>query len=121
MYFGYLQALLLTFGIEGIAILILFRRIKYVYYSLLCNLLTNPAINLLLAVSYKLFGEGAYYLTLVIVELTAVFIEAVVYNYICEFGIKKAVMLSVLLNGLSFSTGILIVGLTQEITALNRR
>ena len=105
---GFLQVLLLTVALEGAVILVVFRRKKYVYYSVLCNLLTNPAMNLLLAVSFSLFGEGAYWLTLVLVELAVVIVEAAVYNYICEFGIKKAAMLSVLLNVSSFSAGILI-------------
>ena len=107
LYLEYFRVLLLTFVIEGAAILVLCRHKKYVYYSLLCNLLTNPAMNLLLALSLKLFGSGAYYPALVILELVVVFIEAVVYHYICGFGMKKAMMLSLFLNALSAAAGIL--------------
>ena len=108
LYSAFLRALLLTVVIEGVAISVLFRCGKYVYYSVLCNLLTNPAMNLLLAISLSIFGEGAYYLTLVVVELAVIFVEAAVYNYICAFGMKKATLLSILLNALSFAVGILV-------------
>ena len=107
IYYELLRALLLTVIIEGAAILIIFRRKKYVYYSLLCNLLTNPAMNLVLAASLGLFGEGAYYPALAVAELAVVFVEAAVYNYIIGFGIKKSIMLSAFLNALSLSAGLL--------------
>ena len=100
--------LLLTFMVEGVVILIIFRRKKYVYYSVLCNLLTNPALNLLLTVSSILFGVRIYGLALVILELAVVIVEAAVYNYICGFGIKKSAILSAFLNALSFAAGILV-------------
>ena len=136
IYIELLWDLLLTIIIEGAAIMVVFRvkrfgnkflmtlgfpaqntmdaslpsrkrLYKYAYYSLLCNLLTNPAMNLLLAVSLGIFGNGAYYPTLVMAELAVVFVEAIVYNYICSFGIKKAALLSAFLNTLSFAAGIL--------------
>jgi len=108
IYFVFLWSLLLTIVIEGIAILTIFRRKKYVYYSMLCNLLTNPAMNLLLAASVTLFGVGKYYLTLVIAELAVITVEAAVYNYICRFGMRKSLLLSAFLNALSCVAGLAI-------------
>jgi len=108
LYLEFLWTLLLTIIIESAAILVIFRRKKYIYYSVLCNLLTNPAMNLLLAASIATLGAGAYYPTLVIAELAVIFVEAAVYKYICGFGVKKSVMLSTFLNALSFTTGILL-------------
>ena len=105
-YLGFLRAFLLTLVVEGVAILVIFKRKKYVYYSVLCNLLTNPALNLLLSVSVIFFGAGAYYPVLVPAEIVVVFVEAAVYDYICGFGMKKAVMVSAFLNMISFAAGI---------------
>ena len=108
-YFELFKAFLLTLVAEGVAVMILFRRKEYFYYCVLCNLLTNPAMNILLALSLRLFGREVYYIALIIAELTVVLIEAAVYNYICGFGIRKAAILSLFLNILSFSAGILLL------------
>jgi hypothetical protein len=99
--------LLITILVEGIAIFIIFRRAKYIYYSFLCNILTNPALNLLLLYSNK-FGSEAYYLIFFLGEVAVVFIEAYVYNYICRFGFKKSIVLSIVLNALSCGAGFLL-------------
>jgi len=108
LYLVFLWSLLLTITIEGLVIFVIFRCKQYVYYSLLCNLLTNPALNLMLGIFVWIFGERAYLPTLVIVELAVIFVEAAVYRYICGFGMRKSVMLSACLNFLSLSTGVLI-------------
>jgi len=104
----FLWSLLLTFIIEGLAVLVIYRRKEYVYYSVLCNLLTNPALNLLLAVSVRVLGGSAYYPALVVLEPAVVLVEAAVYDYICGFGMRKSVTLSVILNVLSFTAGAVI-------------
>ena len=108
VYFELLKALLLTLLTEGVAVLLIFKQKKYIYYSILCNILTNPAMNLLLIVSMVVFGAGSYYIMLIIAETVVIFVEAVVYNYICRFGFKRSFILSLFLNVLSFTVGILI-------------
>jgi uncharacterized membrane protein len=113
LFLAVLLPLLLTVAIEGSAVLIIFRQKKYGYFCLLCNLLTNPALNLLLLVFVSLFGARAYYPVLVPAEIAVVFIEAAVYNYICQLGMKKAIMLSAFLNAMSFAAGVLINHLSK--------
>ena len=108
IYLILLGYLLITVTIEGAAILIIFRQKRYVYYSFLCNLLTNPALNLILLITVRTLGEGSYYPTLLLSEIAAVFIEAAVYNYLCGFGMRKSLLLSAFLNTLSFAAGVLI-------------
>jgi len=108
LFLAILWPLLLTVVIECSVILVIFRQKKYVYFCLLNNLLTNPALNLLLLLSVNLFGLRAYYFVLIPVEIAVVFIEAAVYNYICGFGMKKAILLSLFLNAISFTVGALI-------------
>ena len=107
LYLVFLLNLMLTAAAEGAAVFIIFRRKEHVYYSILCNLLTNPALNLLLAGSVRFLGESAYFPVLAAAELAVVFTEAAVYKYICGFGMKKSVILSAFLNSVSFATGIL--------------
>ena len=108
IYLVFLAYLLVTVLVEGAAIFILFRRRDYVYYSLLANLLTNPALNLLLLLSVNLFSEAAYYPTLLVTELAAVLIEAAVYCYLCGFKFPKSLALSTFLNLLSFAAGLIL-------------
>jgi len=108
LYLSILLAFLLTVVIECAAVLIIFRQKKYVYYCVLCNLLTNPAMILLLSIFVSLFGVRVYYPVLIPAEIAVVIIEAAVYNYICGFGMKKALILSTFLNAISFAAGILL-------------
>ena len=103
-----LWSFLLTVITESAVILIVFRQKKYAYFSALCNILTNPALNLILALSVYYLGMRAYYPTLVAGELAVICVEAAVYTYICGLKAVKSVLLSTLLNGASFATGILI-------------
>ena len=110
VFLGYLAA---TVIIECTAVLVIFRRKLYVYYCLLCNILTNPAMHLLLLISVNTFGVKVYFPVLIIAEVAVVFIEAAVYNYLCRFGWRKSVILSVCLNGLSFAAGLIINSMVQ--------
>ena len=108
LYLAILRPFLLTVAIECAAVLIIFRQKEYVYYCLLCNLLTNPAMNLLLILFVSIFRMSVYYPVLIPAEIAVVFVEAVVYDYICGFGMRKAVILSAFLNAISFAAGILL-------------
>lgn len=87
---------------------LLFRRRDFVYYSLLCNLLTNPALNLILLLAVNLAGLEAYLPALIAAELAAVLVEAWVLRLLCRFRLSKALVLSLLLNAVSFAAGLLL-------------
>ena len=114
IYLSFFGSLLVTIIVEGAAVLFIFRRKgfvdtkKVVYTSVYCNLLTNPALNLLLLVFVHQFGEGAYIPALILLELAAVFVEAAVYQYLCRFGMLLSVLLSAFLNVLSFASGFVV-------------
>ena len=86
---------------------LLFGNRRFVYYSVLCNLLTNPAVNLLLLLSVRTLGEGSYIVSLVCLEAAALTAEAFVLKPLCRFKITKAFYISAILNASSFSAGIL--------------
>jgi hypothetical protein len=94
--------------VEGIAIFIKYGRRDYTYYSLLCNVLTNPMLNLLLCLLVLVFSSEIYIPTLIILETIVVIVEAYVYKILCHFPKKEALKLSLLLNVFSYLIGVII-------------
>ena len=111
-------SLLLTIIIEGAFIAFIFRKSehwrRYIYYSFLCNLATNPALNLILFMVYAAYGDAYIFedplITLVIItgEIAVVIIETLIYRYLAGFKLQKALLLSFALNLTSFAAGLLL-------------
>ncbi len=101
-----LLCLCLTVVAEGLLMLLLSRSWRFVYYSLLANLLTNPALNALLIIIANLLGAAAYLPALIALELAAIAVEALLYRRLCDYRIGKAVAVSALLNAVSFALGL---------------
>jgi len=104
--------LALSVLVEGSLMALLFRSRRFVYYSFLCNLLTNPALNLLLALTVTLLGAAWYWPALALLEIIVVLVEAFVYRLLCGFAFVKALGVSALLNLASFLAGL---GLTTAL------
>ena len=106
-----LRNLFLTVLIEGILVYVFVRKVKTLYHSVLVNMLTNPLVNLIL-ISVGNFvvieGNSVYYAALAVLEIAAVITEWLLYYKMGDFGIKKALFASVLLNVASFSFGLFI-------------
>ncbi|MEA5051068.1 MAG: hypothetical protein VB021_06295 [Oscillospiraceae bacterium] len=103
---SFAAALLLTAAVEGALMLLLFRRADYAYYSVLCNLLTNPLLNLLLCGAALAFGRGPAYVALLAgLECAVAGTEAMVYRRLCGWGAARALGVSAILNAASFFTG----------------
>jgi hypothetical protein len=98
--------LAVTVLVEGGLMALFFRSRRFVYYSFLCNLLTNPALNLLLLLCVMLLGTAWYWPAVAILALAAVFVEAYVYRLLCDLPFARALGTSVLLNAVSFLAGI---------------
>jgi hypothetical protein len=105
-----LVCLALTVVSESLVVLLLFRNGRFVYYSLLANLLTNPALNLLRLLSLGFFGRAWDVPVLAALELAAVLAEAAVYRRLCDFTALKALAVSLLLNAASFALGLALSG-----------
>lgn len=106
IYLVFLINLGLTILTEGIVIALLFRRWDYIYYSVLCNILTNPALNLILLIVVKFAGVAYYTPTLIVLEITVLFIEAGVLKHLCGLRYYKAITVSCLMNFTSFVVGV---------------
>lgn len=110
-------ALALTAAVEGAAMLALGRggRLgvparRAAYASLLCNLLTNPLLNLLLLLAGWWLGAAARQWLVLPLELAVVAGEAALYHLLLSWGAKRAVAVSLLLNSLSYLVGLLLFG-----------
>jgi hypothetical protein len=78
-----------------------------VYYVFLCNLLTNPAINLIALGVGDILGDFWYRLSIIILEIGVVIVEAYIIHLLCGFKAKKSVLISTVLNSLSYGGGLL--------------
>lgn len=103
-----LGSFLLTAFVEGGVIWLVQRDRKFVYYSLLCNLLTNPALNFLLLLLFSLWGWGVYYPAAVILEILVVLLEARIYRLLGGVSLRWSLWLSLLLNALSLFAGLVL-------------
>ena len=103
-----LKNLAVTVTVEGAVIWLVQRDRRFVYYSFLCNLLTNPAANLLALLSMIWLGAGAYYPAVAVLECLVVAAEAAVYRTLGNTSKRRALWLSLLLNALSFLIGLLL-------------
>ena len=97
--------LALTVLVEGAVVGLIFRNRKVIYYSFLCNLLTNPALNLIIFAVLAAFGEKYYYAALIPLEISVVFIEAYIYRVLGNFTFKKAFLTSFIANAVSCGIG----------------
>lgn len=108
IYLIFIENLLMTSFVEGAAIYLLYKKRDFVYYSLLCNLLTNPAMNLFLLIGVKTLGSSYYWLCLAILEIIAMLAEAYIYQMLGGLKISRALLLSAFLNSSSFLFGFMI-------------
>ena len=106
--FSFVLFLVVTITVEGVIILLKYGRREYAYYSLLCNILTNPMLNLLLYLLIGQLGSEIYLPVLVILEIIVVFVEAYIYKILCNFSKKEALKLSLVLNISSYLIGLII-------------
>lgn len=103
-----LLALVLTVTVECGAAALVLRSRTIVWVVCLCNLLTNPALNLLLIASVKLFGLMTYAPVLVVLELLVVAVEAHVLSRATPLSGRSAWLASLALNALSFVSGLVL-------------
>jgi hypothetical protein len=108
VFLSFLMAFLLTAAVEGAVMFIMYRKPIYSYYTLLCNMLTNPAMNAVLFASSIISGRDAYIPLLIICESAAVIVECSVLHYLTGLGYKKSLLTSLLLNSASYFSGLLL-------------
>lgn len=104
-----IYALLFTVVIEGIVMLLLTRSGRWVYCSILCNLVTNPVINLVLMLIRRSSGSDALYLTATAVgEVLVLIAEAHLYRFMTGAARRRCYLLSAVTNLVSFTAGLVL-------------
>jgi len=101
-----LLALTLTIVVEcGLSLL--FRSKQLTYSVFLCNLLTNPLLNLILLLLPNFLGQEFYYVVLAVLEVVVVCVEAYVIRLMTDRRWLHALGLSLFFNAASFAVGLL--------------
>ena len=100
-----LLALGLTLVIEGAVVTGFDPWKKWIFASVICNLATNPLINLIL---YPLYGHSIYALVFLLLEIGVVIAEAFIYKGILRCKFKRCIIASLIANALSCIGGIII-------------
>ena len=103
------ECLLLTCTIEAIVCLFLKNKGKWLGAGLICNIITNPAINIILLIA-GIFTEKLWliYLLGIILEIAVLFAETALYKLILKESFRKCIAVSAMCNTLSFLSGIII-------------
>ncbi len=99
----------LTCIAEVVPLLFIKNRWSLVRTSLLCNVVTNPVLNVVVAM--VLVGTNnytAYYLVLALLEITVVFVEGLYYRHFVGIEYKKAFLVSLIANVFSYLVGAIV-------------
>lgn len=102
-----LYALLLTIFIEAIAMFALTRSSSWVFYNLLCNLVTNPSLNVaLLLLLWFSASSTVYFIAVTIGEILVLTAETVLYKLLTSSGYRTCFIRSLITNLCSFLFGL---------------
>lgn len=100
----------LTCIIEIIPLLFLKNRWKWIRTSLLCNVITNPIMNTILAILAIYVTNLIVYAGIVIIlEIAVIMFEAFIFHNVMDESMKKCMVISVIINICSFIVGALII------------
>ena len=114
-------SLILTLAVElALALILGVRRGKDLFIIALANILTNPAVNYCAYWAFRLFTTHSIYTVLIIIllEISAVFAEFIIYRRLLSYERVGKLKLSLLLNAASFLTGIVISAFMTLFAAL---
>lgn len=102
-----LEALLLTEAVETITALLLgYRGKKFFKVLILINIITNPALNIILNIMYNI---GIYnYAVLTLLEVMVVFGEWRLFKFALGSSKKSFLSLSIIINLSSYIAGVLL-------------
>ena len=106
-----IYALIITIVVEGLAMFVLTRSMKWVRFNLYCNMVTNPLLNLgLYALIY--FGRRNWYdAATVIGEVLVLVSEAVLYRLMTSEKYSRCFIRSFITNALSLALGSIFFGI----------
>lgn len=111
-----ITALIITIITEIIVVYVLTKSKEWAKYNLLCNMLTNPLLNMSLW-GLSFLGRNiesmasrlvwTYYLPLVILEILVIWSEGYLYGLMSEYPSKICYRVSIITNCVSIVVGLL--------------
>lgn len=100
-------ALLVTILVEGCIVALWKRNCRFLMCSVLCNIATNPLLNVLLLILREQFGiGGAYHAMVAAGEILVVLFEAFLYSVYMGRSYRSCLLVSLVLNLSSYGFGI---------------
>lgn len=104
-----LKCLVLTILIETVlARIISIKSKKDLVIVAMASVLTNPFVVLITFFSGFFYGSTGYYIATAICEISVVIIEGIIYLKALNWKKINPFLLSLILNGISFGTGLII-------------
>ena len=102
--------LILTIVIEVPVALLMTKQRRFLLYSIRCNLITNPPLNIAGLLLLQFFGMTAYICFAVVGESTVVLTEMWLYAVFDHrrSSLRRYFVLSLVCNAVSFLTGLLL-------------
>ena len=95
--------------IESIPFLFLQGKSKWIKTSILCNFITNPILNLILALlTVFITNNSVLIIIAVILEIAVIIFEAFIYHNVTDEKFRSCLILSALSNALSFGIGLIL-------------
>ena len=107
IFLSLLSALVLTIIIEGAVVLLITKDTKILRYSIYCNLMTNPLLNLI-GILFSALSHTAFIIWVAVGEIAVLISEAALYRLFGNVPKKKAFIISLAANLCSFLAGILL-------------
>ncbi len=106
--FSIFIALFLTCIIEAMTQCFLKDRKKWIFSGLLCNVVTNPLLNVIVLILYAFVDNVCVlYLIIIFLECVVLFTEAGLYKLMLDKKYKTCLLVSAACNALSFSVGLM--------------
>lgn len=82
---------------------------KWISTSIICNVITNPIINILMILlSLVIFNNVLLCVLLILSEIAIIVFEAFLYYNIMDASVKKCAIVSTVCNFISFTLGIIL-------------
>jgi hypothetical protein len=106
-----LFALLITIAVECLTAFVLgYREKVQIYIVVLVNVITNPLLNYILMVMRFIWHANVNIYLIMLLEAAVIIIEWRIMAYALRVESKKLLILSAVMNGVSYGVGVLIFG-----------
>ncbi len=97
-----------TILLEAVPVLLTGDRKSWWKASVVCNVATNPLLNVVMLLVSAWLSRAFYFPVLIVLEVAVVLAEACLYHRMLNKGMLRCVLFSLVANGISFSAGLVL-------------